>query len=55
MDEHLQRLFKLYCIAMNRWEVAFKENHGNLSTFERHLSKKAYWAYWEWKTAEKEG
>jgi hypothetical protein len=51
-DEHLEKLFKKYSVAMSRWEIAFNSAGGRLTTLERELSKKAYWAYCEWKKAE---
>jgi len=51
MDDHITKLFNRYSAAMNRWEIAFNANNGNMSKIERNLSRKAYSAYHEWKTA----
>ena len=52
MNDHLTKLFNRYSAAMNRWQMAFDANNGNVGKIERNLSRKAYWAYHEWKTEE---
>ena len=52
IDDHLIKLFNRYNAALNRWEISFNDNNGNVSRLERQLSRKAYAAYHEWKTAE---
>ncbi len=54
MDDHILKLYNRYSHAMNRWEMAFTANNGNTSKLERELSRKAHWAYGEWRQAEQE-
>lgn len=47
----IEELEKKFDKAMIKWDVAYTENNGNTSNYERALSREAFSHYHRWKMA----